>query len=78
MQSAHTWRQNASNDRPFLTTVEAADYLGLQRTTLEAWRCRGGGPAFVKLGRAVRYRRADLDAWIDSRVRANTSEGAAA
>ena len=56
----------------FLNSEEAADYLGLQRTTLEAWRCRGGGPRFVKLGRAVRYRQADLDDWIESRVRDNT------
>ena len=56
----------------FLTTLDAADYLGLQRSTLEAWRCRGGGPRFVKLGRAVRYRQADLDSWIESRVRDNT------
>jgi excisionase family DNA binding protein len=57
-----------------LTTQEAADLLGLKRTTLEAWRVRGCGPRFVKLGRAVRYRAADLDAWIESRTRTSTSE----
>ncbi len=62
----------------FLNSEEAADYLGLQRTTLEAWRCRGGGPRFVKLGRAVRYRQADLDEWIESRIRENTVNGEAA
>jgi len=56
----------------FLDTQAAADHLGLKRQTLEAWRCRGGGPRFVKLGRAVRYRQADLDGWIESRVRDNT------
>jgi excisionase family DNA binding protein len=56
-----------------LTTQEAADLLGLKRTTLEAWRVRGCGPRFVKLGRAVRYRAADLDAWIESRTRTSTS-----
>lgn len=59
----------------FLDTVEAARYLGLQKTTLEAWRSRGEGPQFVKLGRAVRYRRPDLDAWIESRIRHNTIGG---
>ena len=62
----------------FLDSDEAADDLGLQRTTLEAWRCRGGGPRFVKLGRAVRYRQADLDEWIESRIRENTVNGEAA
>ena len=60
----------------FLDSDQAADYLGLKRTTLEAWRCRGGGPQFVKLGRLVKYRRADLDAFIESRIRSNTSEAA--
>lgn len=57
-----------------LRTKQAADYIGLQETTLEAWRCRGGGPIFLKLGKAVRYRQADLDAFIESRLRRNTSE----
>ena len=62
----------------FLDSDQAAEYLGLKRTTLEAWRCRGGGPKFVKLGRAVRYRQTDLDAWIESRLRENTQQGEAA
>lgn len=62
----------------FLTTREAADYLGLKHNTLEAWRCRGDGPRFVKLGRSVRYRQSDLDQWIESRTRSNTSEQEAA
>lgn len=60
----------------FLDSDQAADYLGLKRTTLEAWRCRGGGPKFVKLGRLVKYRRADLDDFVSSRVRSHTSEAA--
>jgi excisionase family DNA binding protein len=56
----------------FLTTKEAAGHLGLQPVTLECWRSRGGGPAFVKMGRAVRYRSEDLDAWVESRIRSNT------
>jgi excisionase family DNA binding protein len=65
-------------NKTFLDTIEAAQYLGLQKTTLEAWRSRGEGPRFVKLGRAVRYRQSDLEAWIESRVRTNTLGGEAA
>ena len=64
MQSTYTW----------LDTTEAAKYLDLKTCTLEAWRCRGGGPRFVKLGRAVRYRQTDLDAWIDTRTRSHTAD----
>lgn len=55
-----------------LRTKEAAAYIGLTKATLEAWRCRGGGPVFLKLGKAVRYRQADLEAFIESRLRKNT------
>lgn len=58
-----------------LTTKEAARELRLTKATLEAWRCRGGGPAFVKFGRAVRYRREDLDKFLISSLRSNTSNG---
>jgi predicted DNA-binding transcriptional regulator AlpA len=50
----------------YLTTVEAASYLKLSRQFLEGARYRGdgSGPAFIKLTRAVRYRRSALDAWM--------------
>lgn len=57
-----------------LTTKEAADYLSLSTTTLEKFRVYGGGPQFVRLGRAVRYRDADLATWIEDRVRVSTSD----
>ena len=44
-----------------LTTKEAAAYLRLQPGTLEAWRCRGCGPKFQKIGgRRVLYDSSDL------------------
>lgn len=56
----------------FLDTVQAAKRLGLKKSTLDTWRCRGDGPPFVKMGRAVRYRTADLERWVESRVMRNT------
>lgn len=56
-------------------TDEAAYYLKLARATLEAWRVRGGGPVFIKLGKAVRYRKADLDAFLEKNTRRSTSAG---
>lgn len=58
-----------------LRTQEAAKILGLRKCTLEAWRCRGGGPDFVKLGRSIRYRQEDLNRFITDNIRRNTSEG---
>jgi len=55
-------------------TKEAATYLALRKSTLEAWRVRGGGPVFLKLGKAVRYRQEDLDAFLNSRRFVSTSD----
>ena len=56
--------------RPLLSTFQAADYLGVPRQTLAVWRTRHSrtGPAWVKIGRHVKYRPADLDAWIDAQT----------
>ncbi len=56
-----------------LNTDQAAMYLNLAKATLESMRVRGGGPLFIRLGRAVRYRPEDLDAWIGARVHATTA-----
>lgn len=60
-----------------LDTKQAADYLNLSPNTLSRWRWSGDGPRFVKLGRAVRYRIEDLDAFVEQGVRNSTSEVAA-
>lgn len=52
----------------------AARNLGVTENCLAKWRCCGGGPKFVKIGRRIRYRRVDLDAFIGARVRASTSD----
>lgn len=57
-----------------LTALQAADLLGLSVETLDHWRMTSGrGPAFVKMGRAVRYRRADLLAFIRRSRRTSTA-----
>ncbi|UNK77898.1 helix-turn-helix domain-containing protein [Sphingopyxis granuli] len=59
-------------------TGGAASYVGLAPNTLEKMRTFGTGPRYAKLGRAVRYRRADLDAYINDRLVSSTSEQVAA
>jgi excisionase family DNA binding protein len=55
----------------------AADYLGLSVPTLDRKRVNGDGPPYVKIGSRVRYRRADLDAWLSQRIVTSTSEAEA-
>jgi len=58
-----------------MRTPEAANYVALAESTLTKMRLTGDGPLFVKVGpRAVAYRKADLDAWLDARVRRSTSD----
>ena len=57
-----------------LTTQAAARLVGLSPRTLETFRVRGGGPAFIKLGGAVRYETKALQDWIDANRAASTSD----
>ncbi|MGE3246109.1 MAG: helix-turn-helix transcriptional regulator [Beijerinckiaceae bacterium] len=60
-----------------LTEAEAARELKMSRSFLAKARVRGGGPEYVKIGRAVRYSRARLEAFKRSRVRTSTSQSIA-
>ena len=51
----------------YLTTPEAARYVGLAASTLKRYRMTGEGPVYHRLGGRVRYRREDLDAWAGER-----------
>lgn len=49
-----------------LTAEQVASAIGLSHRTLAAWRSsRRGGPAWVKCGNRVRYRRGDVIAWLE-------------
>ncbi len=55
-----------------LTPDDVSQYLGVPASTLANWRYQGCGPAFMRLGRHVRYRTEDVAEWISSRVRDRT------
>jgi hypothetical protein len=42
-----------------LNENQAAEFLGVSVRTLQAWRVRGGGPRYCKIGRSVRFRAAN-------------------
>lgn len=50
----------------YLGAKAAAELLNLSKSTLNKMRSEGRGPAYCKLGRAVRYRPDDLRAWAKS------------
>ena len=40
--------------------------LGVPEQTLAQWRYLGKGPAFIKVGRHVRYHPEDVKAWLNA------------
>lgn len=51
-----------------LTRDEVTEVFAIPKRFLEVSAMRGDGPTMVKVGRLVRYRRADIEAWIDART----------
>jgi len=61
--------QQNTDRSDLLNTGQAATYLGVSPSTLEHWRMLGKGPTWVSLGvRLKRYRKFDLDQWIEQNV----------
>lgn len=63
--SAARTPQSAPQDAPqpspdLLDTRQAAELLGMSVGGLENMRAKGIGPKYIRVGRAIRYRRSDL------------------
>lgn len=50
-----------------LTIKDLAERVGVGITTIYRWNSHGGGPAYLKIGRHVRYRLVDVERWEASR-----------
>jgi predicted DNA-binding transcriptional regulator AlpA len=62
----------------WLTTESLGDMLNIPLATIRHWRYVGTGPAYVKLGRAVRYSKAVVERWIADRSRGGELSSSAA
>jgi len=59
----------AREPQNIFATPGASKYVGVSAATLRFWRANGEGPKYFHAGdRLVRYRRIDLDQWIESRL----------
>ena len=61
---ATTARDHTRRTARALTEREVSELLGLSVATLRAWRHRGKGPRFLRLGRSVRYLPTDVDDFV--------------
>jgi excisionase family DNA binding protein len=53
---------------PLLTIEQVSDWLGVPKGTLYQWRSRHQGPRAIKVGGGLRYRRHEVDAYLDQRT----------
>ena len=56
-----------------LTTTQTAALLNIRPKTLEQWRWRGCGPRFIKVGKNCRYRKDDLETYLEGRTFESTT-----
>jgi len=65
-------------DDPLLPPEVVAELTGLTRSRLAKLRMSGDGPRYVKLGKAIRYRRSAVEAWLSQLERRSTTDAAPA
>ena len=63
------------NDNDLLTTVQVAAWVGLDKRWLHIAREKNLGPKFIRLSlHVVRYRRKDVEAWLQARTYQRNSD----
>lgn len=60
-----------------LSIEELAEILQVPKKTIYAWRTKGLGPRALRVGKFLRFRRSDVNAWLDQQAeKANTRTSA--
>ncbi|MDK1348011.1 helix-turn-helix domain-containing protein [Streptomyces sp. 378] len=59
---------SGSQRRPLATAQEVAEYLGVPVATVYNWKYRGDGPKFIKVGRHLRARWEDVEAYLEQQT----------
>ena len=50
-----------------ISSAELADQLNISIPTLARWRANKRGPRWIRVGRSIRYRTEDIEAWLQQR-----------
>jgi hypothetical protein len=72
--SHHRHSIGTEHTHELMTEPEAAAYLGVSVSGMRKWRARHCGLAYARFFRIVRYRRSDLDEFVQARIVADDSE----
>lgn len=68
MSRAQQTTAAVSQRRPLAKPQEIADYLGVPLATVYNWKYRGNGPKLIKVGRHLRARWSDIEAYLDQQA----------
>jgi excisionase family DNA binding protein len=60
---------------PLLGTAELSELIGVPVSTIYDWRVKGQGPVAHRLGKHLRFKRADVEAWLASHRETATGAG---
>lgn len=55
--------------RTILTPEDLSAHFQVPLKTVYVWNSKGTGPRFFRVGKYVRYRQSDVDAWIEARAK---------
>lgn len=69
-------RGDEMNQDTLLNVKQVAQYLQLKESTIYSWAQDGKIPA-IKIGRTWRFRRVDLDGWLERHLKGEGDKGAA-
>ncbi|WP_432990992.1 helix-turn-helix transcriptional regulator [Dactylosporangium sp. CA-233914] len=61
-------RSASQEPDPLLTVEQVARWLGKPKATLYAWRSRRQGPHAIRVGNVLRYRRSEVERWLDEQT----------
>lgn len=56
---------NSPGYDPLLSVDQVSDWLGIPKGTLYQWRSRCQGPRAIKIGNGIRYRRSEIETYLD-------------
>jgi len=58
----------AASESNALSLQQASRYIGVSQAALRTWKRDRKGPAFFRAGKLLKFRKTDLDAWIEARL----------
>ena len=61
---------------PLVTITELAEYLGVPVKTIYEWRQTGRGPVGIRIGRHLKFRLGDVQAWVEGQRDVTSSRSA--